>query len=405
MIKMTQNMLEIFFTGKFFVVPKYQRDYAWDLQNIEDLFEDILESIRTTTGHYIGTFILSKKDNQNFYIVVDGQQRLTTLIMILNLIIANLSSEPDKIINKDKFLFSDGKWKLDLGDQIKNDFFRKLLESGSPNPINKSQKLLKDAYDYIENRIRSLKSDDPNKIKTILDCVKKLEVMEFIESNEGKAIRIFLTVNDRGKLLSNAEKAKSLLIYYSNRFLDGELDNEINNKFGEIFQCYNDIREIGEENNITLISQRNFTEDSIMRYHFISFKNDKYDYNATGNYVWDTFLKGTLREIKPVSEKDKLKSFIENYVNDLNLFFKSFLLLLQKINQKKYYKIFSILELSTFLYPLTIRLQAMNLLDRPLPNNPKLTFIDLIVKYGCTYLQNKRNRSSKRHFIFGPRRN
>jgi len=398
-------MLEIFFTGKFFVVPKYQRDYAWDLQNIEDLFEDILESIRTTTGHYIGTFILSKKDNQNFYIVVDGQQRLTTLIMILNLIIANLSSEPDKIINKDKFLFSDGKWKLDLGDQIKNDFFRKLLESGSPNPINKSQKLLKDAYDYIENRIRSLKSDDPNKIKTILDCVKKLEVMEFIESNEGKAIRIFLTVNDRGKLLSNAEKAKSLLIYYSNRFLDGELDNEINNKFGEIFQCYNDIREIGEENNITLISQRNFTEDSIMRYHFISFKNDKYDYNATGNYVWDTFLKGTLREIKPVSEKDKLKSFIENYVNDLNLFFKSFLLLLQKINQKKYYKIFSILELSTFLYPLTIRLQAMNLLDRPLPNNPKLTFIDLIVKYGCTYLQNKRNRSSKRHFIFGPRRN
>ncbi|MCB0392844.1 MAG: DUF262 domain-containing protein, partial [Bdellovibrionales bacterium] len=48
--------LEHFFTGKFFKIPNYQRDYSWEVENIDDLIDDIIESIETSTNHYIGTF-------------------------------------------------------------------------------------------------------------------------------------------------------------------------------------------------------------------------------------------------------------------------------------------------------------------------------------------------------------
>lgn len=372
---MNQKTLEIFFTGKFFKIPVYQRDYSWNNDNIDDLFEDITESIETKTNHYIGTFILSQKEDEEFYEIVDGQQRLTTLSMLLNLLINNLDSNNDKIINREKFIYSDNKYRLELLNQNKQ-YFIDLLESKKSEASNRSQTLLLKEYNYIEDRIKSLKDDNSYSIKQWLDCIKKLEVMEFIEKDEGKAIRIFQTVNDRGKPLSNIEKAKSLLIYYSNRFLNGELDNKINNKFGIIFNNFNIVKEIAENEHITLISKNTFTEDSVMRYHFLSFEHQKYDYKATENYVLDTFLKGTLKSIK--MDQEKLRNFIDSYVSDLNKFFESFVQLLQKTDQKKYYKLFSILDLSASLYPLTIRLETMNLLDQNLPIRNHMTFLDLI---------------------------
>jgi uncharacterized protein with ParB-like and HNH nuclease domain len=60
--------LEVFFTGKFFRIPTYQRDYAWDTGNVDDLIDDIIEAIETNTSHYIGTFILSETSNPKIYV-------------------------------------------------------------------------------------------------------------------------------------------------------------------------------------------------------------------------------------------------------------------------------------------------------------------------------------------------
>ena len=87
--------LEVFFTGKFFRIPSYQRDYAWDTGNVDDLLDDIIEAIETITTHYIGTFILSKTSHPSVYNVVDGQQRLTTLIMLFNVAIRELGTSTD----------------------------------------------------------------------------------------------------------------------------------------------------------------------------------------------------------------------------------------------------------------------------------------------------------------------
>src|SRR5947209_106248 len=85
--------LEQFLSGKSFGIPAYQRDYAWEYENISDLFEDIAESIETQSTHYFGTFILSGAKLDGRYNVVDGQQRLTTITMLANALISKLPGE------------------------------------------------------------------------------------------------------------------------------------------------------------------------------------------------------------------------------------------------------------------------------------------------------------------------
>ena len=73
---------------------------------------------------------------------------------------------------------------------------------------------MKEAFEEISFKVSEIKDK-----KEFLNQIRKLTVMEFTEDSEGDAIRIFQTVNDRGKPLSNLEKAKSLLIYFSNKYL------------------------------------------------------------------------------------------------------------------------------------------------------------------------------------------
>jgi uncharacterized protein with ParB-like and HNH nuclease domain len=210
---MERNTIEKFFTGKSFVVPNYQRDYAWTQDNIDDLLSDIAETIETKTSHYIGTFILSRATDGGYH-VVDGQQRITTLTMILNAVV-NLLPPEQKIINRNTFIQDVAKkrWRLELAEYNRI-FFADLLEGRAPVPDSKSQKLLLNAYSYIHAHVQELHRVNHGSLDSYLDSLKQLEVMEFIESDEGKAIRIFQTVNDRGRPLAVVEKAKSLLIYY-----------------------------------------------------------------------------------------------------------------------------------------------------------------------------------------------
>jgi len=371
------HTLEHFFTSKFFRIPNYQRDYSWNVNNVDDLIDDIIEAIETKTSHYIGTFILSETDESLVYNVVDGQQRLTTLTMLFSIAIKELASKTNKIIYRNHFIQSNETemWKLELLNE-NSDFLKSLLKGRKRKAKTNSQILLLNAYDRINIRISELKSNGELKNK-FLDMIKQLDVMEFVESDDGKAIRIFQTVNDRGQPLSNMDKAKSLLIYYSNRFLDGSLDDSINNSFGKIFHHFNDIRTIGKESKIDVISQKRFSEDSVMRYHFLSYANDKYDYRATANYVLDDYLKKTLKDKK--RDKAILSEFIKDYVNDLELFFSSFADVMENVSKNsKYYKLFSILGLSAFLYPLLVRLEMKGLLTEILPSSKKKTFFDLI---------------------------
>lgn len=367
---MATTKISDFFNGKFFEIPKYQRGYAWDRQNIRDLFDDIIESIDTNSNHYIGTIVLSRsKYNADKYFIVDGQQRITTISLIIQALVDCLDDN-NKAFYHRFYIKEDENYRLIPLNRDKS-YFINLLDNNVLEPENKNQRALKDAMEEIKLKIEAIK----NKL-AFLKSVEKLQIMEFIENTEGDAIRIFQTVNDRGKLLSNMEKVKSLLIYFSNRYLSGKIDHKISEDFSEIFEIYDDLKQLGEILNITIIKNKVFSEDTIMSYHYISFSME--NYAPTSEFVLQR-LKDKLSENR--SNENVLEQFITNYVYSLKEFFIATKSILNKVNTKeKYYKLFSILQISATLYPLIIKLETLHKLDTSinLVKNRSFTFVDLI---------------------------
>ena len=204
------------FNDKFFEIPRYQRGYAWEKQHIREMFEDIKEAIDTNSSHYIGTVVLSKcsSDPKKFYIV-DGQQRLTTITLLIAQLLNRIKDSYIKIYQEMHYIKRGAQYSL---KPLERDveLFHQLIDGDiSAVPQNKSQRYMIEAVEEMKYQIDSLQNPEQ-----FLDAIGNLEIMEFIENSEGDAIRIFQTVNDRGKALSNMEKIKSLLIYFSNRYLD-----------------------------------------------------------------------------------------------------------------------------------------------------------------------------------------
>ena len=359
-----RKILDIY-NRRFFEIPKYQRGFAWEKEQIIDLYEDINEAIETGSNHYIGTLVLSQIPNkEDHYYIVDGQQRITTITMLVNEIIKHFSRKDRDYYRR--FYIAEEKGVLRLKTLGKdNQYLSNILKGKVGQPQNKSQRNLKEASEEIQTIANNIEDK-----KGFLNYIEKLEVMEFIEKSEGDAIRIFQTVNDRGKDLSNMEKAKSLLIYFSNRYLEKKLDDRINDVFGDIFEIYDDIKHIGETEGIELISSKDFNEDNIMRYHFVSFSDENYD--ATAPFVL-RFLKRKLADCRDEFRNDKenglqnMENLIRDYIESLHDFFTALLNILLRIyKDQKYYKIFVILQLSATLYPAMVKLEMLGKLDEKL---------------------------------------
>ncbi len=322
------------FLEEGYSIPNYQRDYAWKDKNFRDLWEDLEEAIeynKKGQGHFIGTMVVAKnEDNKKLYDIIDGQQRTTTIFMLLH-VLANKQNEKDKQETR-KYLYQKGELKLEVAPQNQS-FFKTLLEAAEKGNISHCEKdadtegkqNLFEVLKAILDKVSKLSEEGVNeRLEVLLEMV----LMRLEEPDPGRAIRTFQSVNDRGVPLLLLDKLKSLLIYYSNTFCDGKrgLDQFINDHFGEIFKIFAKIKKSDH-----ISSVGGFDEGDIFRYHAGSQRFDGIEF--LGHYATsteDTYekLKDELKEIK----KSKLKSFIRSYVSDLKNFYQAFLDLLSEID-------------------------------------------------------------------------
>ncbi|WP_187854802.1 DUF262 domain-containing protein [Helicobacter pylori] len=322
------------FLEEGYSIPNYQRDYAWKEKNFKDLWEDLEEAIeynKKGQGHFIGTMVVANnEDNKKLYDIIDGQQRTTTIFMLLH-VLANKQNEKDKQETR-KYLYQKGELKLEVAPQNQS-FFKTLLEAAEKENISHCEKdadtegkqNLFEVLKAILDKVSKLSEEGVNER---LEALLKMVLMRLEEPDPGRAIRTFQSVNDRGVPLLLLDKLKSLLIYYSNTFCDGKrgLDQFINDHFGEIFKIFAKIKKSDH-----ISSVGGFDEGDIFRYHAGSQRFDGIEF--LGHYATsteDTYekLKDELKEIK----KSKLKSFIQSYVSDLKNFYQAFLDLLSEID-------------------------------------------------------------------------
>ncbi|WQS29455.1 DUF262 domain-containing protein [Helicobacter pylori] len=326
----------------------------------EDL-EEALDYNKKGQGHFIGTMVVAKNDKK-LYDIIDGQQRTTTIFMLLH-VLANEQNEEDKQ-ETIKYLYQKGELKLEVAPENQS-FFKALLEAAEKGNISHCEKdadtegkqNLFEVLKAILDKVSKLNKEEVNER---LEALLEMVLVRLEEPDPGRAIRTFQSVNDRGVPLLLLDKLKSLLIYYSNTFCDGKrgLDQFINDHFGEIFKIFAKIK---KSNHASSVGSPD--EGDIFRYHAGSQKFDGIEF--LGYYrtkTEDTYeqLKDKLKKV----EKGKLEDFIRSYVSDLKNFYQAFLDLLSEIDTNKTtFKVMLINTINPYFFNSLIRLKINNELD------------------------------------------
>lgn len=169
-------VLQTFFTDKKYIIPRYQREYSWNKEQLEDFYSDILSSIKEENGTYktqeyfFGTVILvgDMEKPHHPIEIIDGQQRITTITIFLS-VLSNIFYNYDN--NLSTLL-----WKYIIAQNNDGDFYN-VIENDT-------------AYPYFQKKIqmRDIKSDDNKEIYPIIDN-KDIKELESELSTEEKLIK------------------------------------------------------------------------------------------------------------------------------------------------------------------------------------------------------------------------
>jgi uncharacterized protein with ParB-like and HNH nuclease domain len=229
-----QNVLELLSTGraKPFVIPEYQRPYAWTEEQIETLFEDIWEFATTIGGlkqngtYFLGS-IVSFENESGEQEIIDGQQRITSLFLLLRAIYTKLVNGDDA--NTDAARNFIGKiepaiWRTDnltgkvdyadilltskVVDNAGNEILRKILETGVADA--KADDNYSKNYLTFQRLYDKHCSESPLQIYDFIFALLNQAILLPIGADsQDTALTIFSTLNDRGLPLSDADIFKA----------------------------------------------------------------------------------------------------------------------------------------------------------------------------------------------------
>jgi len=222
-----------------FQVPRYQREYSWSKDQWSNLFDDFMQS-ELNDSHFIGSIICIDKSSgalqQNTLEVVDGQQRLTTLTILLARLYKELNSRKDEFkedenaqadyVNLRRMIInSSNQPRFQPQEQGQNniDLLEALKKSGfevSSNPTNnfgnrRIGKALKYFDSRIAQRIQEFELEGKTDIEAINDIIKRVKsaVFVLIEVNShADAFVLFETLNNRGLSLTPIDLIKNQLL-------------------------------------------------------------------------------------------------------------------------------------------------------------------------------------------------
>lgn len=229
-IESSDTNVERLFTSDFLIIPRFQRPYSWDDENLEDFWNDVVQA--EGKDYFIGSMVLYGSGRQQ-YGVVDGQQRLTTITILL-CVMRNIFHElgSENLANGLHAL-------IERGDRDSVNRYVVMTETSYPffaeeiqkfedkdfeTEPQREEKRLQAAYDFFEKKVRGIlvavdadsKVSKDNKLETkikklkeLRDSVLFLSLIRIELDNEDDAYLIFETLNTRGKDLALSDLLKN----------------------------------------------------------------------------------------------------------------------------------------------------------------------------------------------------
>jgi uncharacterized protein with ParB-like and HNH nuclease domain len=211
--------------NKKYTIHYYQREYRWGKKQIEELVDDLSEEFlenykpgheRTevaTYGHYyLGSVVLTSNDGEQA--IIDGQQRLTSLTLLL-IYLNNLQVDNAEKVTIDQLIFSEqyGKKSFNIQVNEREACMDALYKRETFSPLNQNESVVN-----IFNRHTDIADVFPEEIKGaalpfFIDwLINKVFLVEITATTEQDAHKIFVSMNDRGLSLTPTEMLKGYLL-------------------------------------------------------------------------------------------------------------------------------------------------------------------------------------------------
>lgn len=323
---MTRN-IESLFTGKTFVIPAWQREYAWTEDNIDELCEDVAAAVELGISHHLGSIILKHQKEDAPLEVIDGHQRLITLSLLIDALAAALADEAMSSYTRNTYIHSPvrgAKLRMSGSDEI---FFRALLADTNPDAVTEGQRAMQKARDSIRQRVSALHDrGGQDLIRKWLDGIRQMSVEFFIAADDGAAFSTFGMLKQRGLPPAELDAVRGVLVHYSNRYLGGELDSFIIEQTGKVRRSLSHIRQLAGRAGDSAGGGADFSEETLLHQHGLAFagwlRGSAGDLERGRASVVEHVLKPTLKVLR--GDVDRLRAFMISYVPDMVQFFTVF---------------------------------------------------------------------------------
>lgn len=208
---------KVFSSDFFFTIPDYQRPFAWEENNFQDLIDDLI-SANGGEQYFLGTLVLHKQPEKNTYHVVDGQQRLTSLLILIACI-RDLITDPQykknlqgKIVQEENKV--DGIPEMPRISVKDRQTFREIvLEESGTNKKYKEDQLAEPQTRYIQaikifkEALGKFTEEELQKFVQFIN--QRCTVIYLSTSTFSDAFRLFTIVNDRGRQLRRIDILKA----------------------------------------------------------------------------------------------------------------------------------------------------------------------------------------------------
>ncbi len=202
-----------------FVIPVYQRNYDWLMDNCDQLFSDLVKlSHSNRRSHFFGSIVTSAADSSYNRLVIDGQQRLTTISLLL---LAGIKAVKDgaveiseeskldeayEVFLKAKFCNSERKIKLVPIENDRIAYDKIFNEEDSFDEDSKITRNYRHFYDLLTRKPQALSFDQ------LLDTIERLQIISIELDSDDDAQLIFESLNSTGLALTEADKIRNYLL-------------------------------------------------------------------------------------------------------------------------------------------------------------------------------------------------